>query len=485
MRRLARGWAALGGLLLLAGCAPRVTLDPPVGTPPADFSGTAMPGPGGPVSIRQNEWPNLTWWRIFEDPQLESLILEALARNNTLTIAVQQVEVARALVRESRAGLLPQATLAPTVAWSRISNNGPALPGTQGKLLDAYALPVTLSYEFDFWNKNKLALESAQAFAAAGEQDWRTLYIEIVSSVATTYFNIATTLAELRITERTLAVFVDNLKFIQRQYDVGVASALDLQRAKAQVSVTQAILPDLERQAQQFQHQLAVLLGRNPGEAVEVRPLDATRAPAELPGGVPSGLLQRRPDIRAEQDRLRATAARVGVARALFFPDITLSLSAGATSISTGSLFLPGSFAMDFLASAAVPLFRGGALEANFDANVAAYRQEVAVYQQTVLTAFQETADAISQVEERTIERDRLRQAVTDQDGAYQLANRAYRAGVSSYLDVLDAERTLLVAQLAHAAVEGQRLIAMISLYKSLGGGWDASDGQPVPVSSR
>ena len=303
--------------------------------------------------------------------------------------------------------------------------------------------------------------------------------------MATTYFNIATTLAELHITERTLAVFVDNLKFIQRQYDVGVASALDLQRAKGQVSVTQAIIPDLERQAQQFQHQLAVLLGRNPGEAVGVRPLDATRAPAELPGGVPSGLLQRRPDIRAEQDRLRATAARVGVARALFFPDITLSLSAGATSISTGSLFLPGSFAMDFLASAAVPLFRGGALEANFDANVAAYRQEVAVYQQTVLTAFQETADAISQVEERTIERDRLRQAVTDQDGAYQLANRAYRAGVSSYLDVLDAERTLLVAQLAHAAVEGQRLIAMISLYKSLGGGWDASDGQPVPVSSR
>ena len=395
------------------------------------------------------------------------------------------MEIARALVRESRAGLLPQATLAPAVAWSRISNNGPALPGTQGKLLDAYALPVTLSYEFDFWNKNKLALESAQAFAAAGEQDWRTLYIEIVSSVATTYFNIATTLAELRITERTLAVFVDNLKFIQRQYDVGVASALDLQRAKAQVSTTQAILPDLERQAQQFQHQLAVLLGRNPGEAVGVRPLDATRAPAELPGGVPSGLLQRRPDIRAEQDRLRATAARVGVARALFFPDITLSLSAGATSISTGSLFLPGSFAMDFLASAAVPLFRGGALEANFDANVAAYRQEVAVYQQTVLTAFQETADAISQVEERTIERDRLRQAVTDQDGAYQLANRAYRAGVSSYLDVLDAERTLLVAELALAAVEGQRLIAMISLYKSLGGGWDASDGQPVPVSSR
>lgn len=485
MRRRARGWVAFGGLLLLAGCAPRVTLDPPVATPPADFSGTAMPGPGGPVSIHQNEWPNLTWWSIFEDPQLESLILEALAKNNTLTIAVRQVEIARALVRESRAGLLPQATLAPAVAWSRISNNGPALPGTEGKLLDAYALPVTLSYEFDFWNKNKLALESAQAFARASEQDWRTLYIEIVSSVATTYFNIATTLAELRITERTLAVFVDNLKFIQRQYDVGVASALDLQRAKGQVSVTQALIPDLERQAQQFQHQLAVLLGRNAGEAVGVRPLDATRAPAELPGGVPSGLLQRRPDIRAEQDRLRATAARVGVARALFFPDITLNLSAGATSISTGSLFLPGSFAMDFLASAAVPLFRGGALEANFDANVAAYRQEVAVYQQTVLVAFQETADAISQVEERTIERDRLGQAVTDQDGAYQLANRAYRAGVSSYLDVLDAERTLLIAQLAHAAVEGQRLIAMISLYKSLGGGWDASDAQPVPVSSR
>jgi outer membrane protein, multidrug efflux system len=473
------------GLLLVVGCAPRVTLAPPAIEPGATFSGTAMPAPGGPVPIRQQEWPNLTWWKIFEDPQLESLIAEALAKNNNLTIAVQQVEVARALVRQSRAGLLPEATLTPYVDWTRFSNNGLFAGSLNGRLVETYNLPVTLSYEFDFWNKNKLRLESAQALAAASLQDWRTLYLAIVSSVATSYFNIATALAEIHITEQTLASYVQNLKLIQRQYDVGVASALDLQRAKALVSTTQATLPDLQRQVQEFHHQLAVLLGRNPGEAVAVRTLEDTRAPVELPGGVPSGLLQRRPDIRAEGERLRAAAARVGVARALFFPDFTLNIAAGAQSISTGSLFLPGSFLMDFLARASVPLFRGGALEANLDANVAAYRQEVAAYQQVVLTAFQETADAISEVEELTNQRDQLRQAVADQDRARQLANRSYRAGVSSYLDVLDAERTLLVAQNALASVEGRRVIAMISLYKSLGGGWDPSAVRPVPVSFR
>ena len=188
---------------------------------------------------------------------------------------------------------------------------------------------------------------------------------------------------------------------------------------------------------------------------------------------MPSGLLQRRPDIRGQQDRLKAAAARVGVARALYFPDFTLNLAAGALSISTGSLFLPGSFTMEFLASAAEPLFRGGALEANLDANVAVYRQEVAAYQETVLVAFRETADAISQIQELTHRRDRLRQAVADQDRSYALANRAYRAGVTSFLDVLDAQRVLLAAQDALAGVEGQRLVAMISLYKSLGGGWE------------
>jgi multidrug efflux system outer membrane protein len=471
-----RRWAAFIGLTLLAGCAPKVKLEPPVVQPPAGFSGTAMPGPEGPVPIRRDEWPSLSWWKIFEDPQLESLITEALARNNNLTVAAQQVEVARALARQSRSALLPQASLAPSADWRRASNNAPTIPAARGTLDDFYSLPVTLSYEFDFWNKNKLALQSAQSLAAASEQDWRTLYIQIVSDVAATYFSIATALDEIRITEQTLDSYRENLKFVQRQYDVGTASELDRQRARTQISQTEALLPAFRLRVQELQHRLALLLGRNPGDGVPVRALLETKAPAELPGGVPSGLLQRRPDIRAQQDRVKAAAARVGVARALFFPDFTLNIAAGAVSISTGSLFLPGSFAMDFIASAVQPLFRGGALEANFDANVAAYKQEVAAYQETVLTAFRETADAISQVQELTNRRDRLRQAVGDQDRSYQLAIRSYKAGATSYLDVLDAQRNLLAAQDALSAVEGQRFVAMISLYKSLGGGWDAAE---------
>ncbi len=472
MTPAARRWAAAVVLAMLAGCAPKAKLPLPSVEPPASFSGSAMAA-GGPVPIRQNEWPNLTWWKIFEDPQLESLVTEALARNNNLTVAAEQVEVARALARGSRAALLPQASLVPQVDWHRTSNNAPTIPAGRGVVDDFYALPVTLSYEFDFWNKNKLAFQSAQSLAAASEQDWRMLHIQIVSGVAATYFNISTALAEIRITEQTLESYREYLKLVQRQYDVGIASELDLQRTRTQISRTEALLPDLRLRVQELQHQFALLLGRNPGDAVPVRALDDTTVPAELPGGVPSGLLQRRPDIRGSQDRLKAAAARVGVARALFFPDFTLNIAAGAVSISTGSLFLPGSFAMDFLASAVQPLFRAGALEANFDANVAAYKREVAAYQETVLVAFRETADAISQVQELTHRRDRLRQTVADEDRSYALANRSYLAGASSYLDVLDAQRNLLAAQNSLAAVEGQRLIAMISLYKSLGGGWE------------
>ncbi len=458
---------------MAAGCAPQAKLEPPAVDPPPGFAGTAVPALQGPVQIRQDEWPNLTWWKIFEDPQLESSIVEALGRNNNLAVAQQQVEIARALAKQSRAALLPQASLAPTVDWRRTSNNANVIPAARGQLTDVYALPVLLSYEFDFWDKNKFALQSAQAQAAASEQDWRTLYIEIVSSVAATYFNISTTLAQLRVTEQTLESYREYLRVVQRRYEVGITSELEVQRVKSQISATESIIPAQRLQIAELQHGLAVLLGRNPGDAVPVRRLDEVRVPAELPGGVPSGLLQRRPDIRARQDRLRAASAQVGVARALFFPDFTLNLSVGALSVSTGSLFLAGSFAMDLLASAVQPLFRGGALEANFEANVAAYRQAVAAYQETVLVAFRETADAVAQVQELTHRRDRLRQAVADEERSYDLANRSYLAGASSYLEVLDAQRSLLGAQSQLVEVEGRRLVAMIALYKSLGGGWD------------
>jgi multidrug efflux system outer membrane protein len=459
-------------VFVLAACAPKVKLEPATVEPRASFAGTATPMLDGPVPIRENVWPSPDWWQVFEDPQLAALVIEALRQNNNLAVAAQQIEVARALAMQNRAALLPQATLVPAITWSRISNNAPVIPGSRGLLTDAYFLPVTLSYEFDFWDKNKLALQSAQALAAASEHDWRTLYIEIASSVATTYFNIATTLAEIQVAEETLRSFREYLRVVQRRYDVGIASALDLQSVKAQISTTEATIPELRLRGEELQHSLAVLLGRNPGDAVDVRALDATRAPVELPGGVPSGLLQRRPDIRAQQDRVQAAAARVGVARALYFPDFTINLAAGAASISTGSLFLPGSFAMDFLAAAAVPLFRGGALEANLNANIAGYKQEVAAYQQVVLVAFQETQDAIAQVQELTRQRDQLRQAVAEEERLLALANRSYDAGLSSYLEVLDAERNLLAARNSLVGVEGRRLVAMISLYKSLGGGW-------------
>ncbi len=456
--------------MVAAACAPRVKLDPPRSDVPASFRGSAVPG--GTVGLRDNEWPSLEWWTVFEDPALEAIIEEAVATNRSLEIAARQVEVARAGALGARAPLFPQVTLAPGVSWQRTSENGPVAPASRGQLTDSYAVPLTLSYELDFWGKNKLAFQSAQSLALATEADWRTLEIEIVAAVASTYFGIVTTLAEIHVAEQTLASYQSYLNLLQRRLEAGAASELEVQRIRAQISLTEAIIPGLRLRAQELQHRLAVLVGRNPGEAVVVRPLEATRAPIELPGGVPSGLLQRRPDIRAQQDRLQASAARVGVARALYFPSFTIDLAAGASSVAAKTLFFPESFAMDLLAQAAAPIFRGGALDANLDANVAAYRQAVAAYEQSILVAVQETQDAISQIQELTAQRDQLRRAVAEEERAFRLVNRAFEGGVSSYLEVLDVERSLLADRASLTVVEGRRLVAMVSLFKSLGGGW-------------
>jgi NodT family efflux transporter outer membrane factor (OMF) lipoprotein len=462
---------ALGAVLVIAtGCAPAVTLDAPRAGLPASFRGSAVPG--GKVDIRENEWPSLDWWKVFEDPVLDALIRESVVSNRSLEIAARQVEVARAVALGARAPLFPQVTAIPGVSWQRVSDNAPFQTTSRGQTLDSYAIPITLSYELDFWGKNKLAFQSAQSLALATEADWRTLQIEIVAAVASTYFGIVTTLAEIRVAEQTLDSYRSYLDLLERRLAAGAASELELQRIRAQISLTEAIIPGLRRRGQELQHRLAVLAGRNPGDAVTVRPLEVTRLPAELPGGVPSGLLHRRPDVQAQQERVQAAAALVGVARALYFPSFTIDLAAGASSIAAKTLFFPESFAVDLLAQAAVPIFRGGALDANLDANVAAYKQAVAAYEQSILVALQETQDAVSQIQELTTQRDELRQAVAEEERSYRLVNRAYEGGVSSYLEVLDVERSLLTDRAALTVVEGARLVAMVSLFKSLGGGW-------------
>jgi multidrug efflux system outer membrane protein len=466
-----RGARALGAVLVVAaGCAPDVKLDPPRAGLPPSFRGPAVPG--GTVDIRESQWPSPDWWKVFEDPALDALIRESLGANRGLEVAARQVEVARAIALGARAPLFPEVTAVPGVGWLRVSENAPFLTAARGQTLDTYAIPITLGYEVDFWSKNKLAFQSAQSLALATEADWRTLQIEIVAAVASTYFGIVTTLAEIQVAEQTLASYRSYLSLLERRLAAGAASELEVQRIRAQISLTEAIIPGLRRRGQELQHRLAVLVGRNPGDDVAVRPLETTRVPAELPGGVPSGLLHRRPDIQAQQERVKAAAARVGVARALYFPTFTIDLAAGASSVAFKTLFFPESFAVDLLAQAAVPIFRGGALDANLDANLAAYKQAVAAYEQAVLVALQETMDAVSQIQELTAQRDELRQAVAEEERSYRLVSRAYEGGISSYLEVLDVERSLLQDRAALTVVEGARLVAMVSLFKSLGGGW-------------
>jgi multidrug efflux system outer membrane protein len=427
---------------------------------------------------------NLGWWDLFRDEPLQALIGEALAANKDLRVAVARVAETRAALGFTRSAQFPEVDAGGDVATQRISEVGPfPLPPGVDPESGFFHTSLDLAFELDLWGRLRRATEAARAELLESEEARRTVVLTLVSDVAQAYFDLLDLDRELEIARRTVASRRDSLELVRLRAREGITSELDVRRAEAELATAAATVPDLERRVAQTENRISVLLGRNPGPVDRGRPLEDQATPPEIPAGLPSALLERRPDIRGAEQRLIAANARIGEARAAFFPRITLTGLFGVESAALSDLFTGPARVWSLGPHVTLPVFNAGRNRARLDAAEARRVQALASYEQTVQQAFREVEDAL--VAHRKAREVRLQQEVlvAASRRTLELAELRYRNGLSAYLDVLDAQRQLFQAELALAGTRRAQLVAVVQVYKALGGGWSvaprADDADP------
>ena len=467
--------------LLLAGCA----IGPDYKRPPIQVPG-AFRGPVSetPILAEGGTFGDLRWWEVFRDPELQRLVRQALVNNYDVRIAAARVLEARAQVGVTRADQLPLVSAAFTGGRERVSVNGfPPFPRNVQRESDLFELGGSLSYEVDLWGRLRRATEAARAQLLASEDAHATVVSTLVGDVATAYFQLRELDLELEIAQRTLASRQASLRLARLRRDRGVASDLDVRQAEVLVNTAAAAIPDTQRQIEQTENLIKLLLGESPGDVPRGRALTDQALTVAVPPGLPSTLLERRPDIRQAEALLVAANANIGAAKALFFPQITLTASDGFQSAALSRLFEGPSGFWAFAGQLLQPVFQGGRIWFNFQASKARRQQALVVYERTAQTAFREVSDALIAYR-RTREFRAEQEALTASLREYaRLSTLRYRGGVASYLEVLDAETKLFSAELDLARARRQELLAVVQLYKALGGGWQMEAARAATVS--
>ncbi|KJR97113.1 MAG: hypothetical protein VR65_24395 [Desulfobulbaceae bacterium BRH_c16a] len=406
----------------------------------------------------------LPWWQVFADPTLKDLIATALVGNLDVKLAAARVQEAKALFAGARSPALP------LVSAGLYSSPAARQPGDD--FTTSFLGGLFLSWEIDFWGRYARATEAARAQLLATQAAQDGVYASLVATVAQGYFQLQSLSETLRITRRTIDAQRESHRLVSRLADAGVSSAAEVRQAENQLATTESRLPGLLVQIARAENSLSVLLGRLPGPVVQGVPTEPVIVP-EVPAGLPSELLDRRPDMRQAEQQLILANARVGEAKALFFPSISLTGTFGALSTELGdlvngdapSVVSPG---LDLLQ----PLFAGGSLIANYDAALARLKQAGLAYRQTGLNALREVADALSQYSHSAEEIAAQRRREFSAREGLRLTEKRYRAGVVSYLEVLDAQRQLYSAETDLAQSKLTRRTAAVQLYLALGGGW-------------
>lgn len=419
---------------------------------------------------------NLKWWQLFEDPTLQELIRNALKNNNDLQLAVARVAEARALLGIARSAQFPELNTGASYRNDRVSETSfpPIDKFGVNPNMDLYRANLDASFEVDLWGRLRRATEAARAELLASEQNRRTVIMILVSDVAQAYFDLLELDREQEIDRRTLESRRASLDLVSRRYDDGLASELDLKRAEEEVASAAATVPDVERRIAQTENGLRIFLGENPGPIPRHASLDSEHMPPEIPAGLPSALLEQRPDIRAAEEHLVAANARIGEAKAEFFPQISLTGVFGSTSISLSDFFTGPSRMWSAGPTVTLPLFNAGRLRSSLNATEAREHQSLIQYRQAIQQAFREVEDALVFHQKAREIRLQREQEVQAAEQALALANLRYTNGVSSYLDVLDTERQLFSAEIDLANVTRDQLKAVVQVYKALGGGWEA-----------
>ncbi len=472
---------ALAGLaILMAGCH---AVGPNYHTPPAPQAAAwHTEGPwrqGEP----KDQIPKGAWWEIFHDAELDGLETNVLAANQDLVSASARLQQARALASVAISNFYPQAGVSPSFQRYRLSGNRPSLGGAvDGPITQsAWNLPFVLSYEPDLFGRTRRSVEAANASYQAADADFENVKLVLTAETAADFFTLCEVDAEIHILDDTVASLERAAALIQNRHDGGLASGLDVAQEQALLEATRTQAA-LERQLRaNYEHALAVLCGE-PAPDFRVAAGSLQRYLPAVPTGVPSDVLERRPDIARQERMMAAANAQIGVARSAYYPSLQLAATAGLESTGIGSLFSLPSSLWAVGATLAQPLFSGGRIRAGVDFANAGYQDSVAQYRQTVLVAFQEVEDALAGLDVFATAAKSQNTAVADSQRALNIALNRYTGGLVTYLDVVTAQQSLLSNQREAAQIQGGQLVASVMLVKALGGGWDAHSLAGIPL---
>ena len=418
--------------------------------------------------------PKGAWWEIFGDTNLNALEVQAIQANQELKGALARLEQSRASARVARSELLPQVNLEPSFYRQRYSPNEE--PSFGPLTANTFNTPLDFSYEVDIWGRVRRSFESARADAQASLADYYNVLLSVQSDVAQDYFALRELDQEMAIVTGTITLWNEQVRYVRSRYEGGVGSELEIAQAQTQLATTEADEASLARRRDELENAIAILAGSNPADfQIAQNTNNWAPTPPQIPAGLPADLLQRRPDVAQAERQLASANAKIGVAKAAFFPVVTLTGSAGYESADVSSLFNWESRAWTFGPGISLPIFTGGRNLANYRRSRAAYEESVAAYREQVLVAFGDVENSLADIRHFADQSEAQDRAVSSAQQSAYFAAKRYSSGIVSYIEVVDANRDTLDAQRAATQLTGLRMVATVQLIKALGGGFDVN----------
>ena len=455
-------YLSLAALLALSGCLLGPNYERPAVDAPPAFR-FAEPD--------AKDLVNTAWWEQFQDPALNALIATALADNKDVKIAAARVEQFLGQFVTTRSQLFPQVAAGFDAQRQRVPLGSTQLPSGVGPVFNQFQATLSASWEIDFFGKLRRQTEAARASLLASEEGRRATILTLVASVASSYVNLLSLDRQLDIAKSTVASRAASVNVFQLRFSGGEVSQMELAQSQSEYEASLATIPQIELQIAQQEDALSILLGHNPGDIARDRELDDLALPA-VPAGLPSELLERRPDLRQAEQDLIAANALIGAARALYFPSISLTGLFGSASTRFSSLFTGPARVWSYAGAVTLPIFTAGSISGQVTQAEAQQQQALFQYQKSIQVAFQEVADALVSLQ-KTREQLVVQGSQVDALRTYaRLARLRFEGGYTSYIEVLDAERSLFNAQLTYAQTQGVVFTSAVSLYKAMGGGW-------------
>jgi multidrug efflux system outer membrane protein len=459
--RIAQSWFMVLVGMLFTACAVGPNYKRPPVTVPGGYR--AAPPDQSAVSIGDEKW-----WTVFQDEQLQKLIRQALAENYDVRIAAERVLEAQASLGITRADQFPTITGGASGSTVRFSQT-PISPAFE---TSPAVVNLSLFWELDFWGKYRRATEAARATLVATEWGRRAVISSLVSNVASAYFQLLELDMQMEISRRTVDSRQESLRLVEIREKGGTTSLLDVRQSQFLLHTAMASIPDLERQTEQQENFISILLGQDPAPVVRGKPLLATVISPTVPSGLPSSLLERRPDIQAAEQQLVAANARIGVAKAAYYPQITLTAVGGFQSPALSDLFTGPAGLWSIVGGLTQPIFEGGRIRSGVRLSEAQQQEAVLAYQEAIQGAFREVSDSLVAYSKNQAFREQQGLVTEAAVDATRLANVRYKGGVASYLEVLESEDRSFSAELNLAQAQLNERLALVQLYNALGGGW-------------